>query len=43
MKYYFVIAFISTLLFLMEGQCAFAQQQKPEWTNGFLRKVQYRT
>lgn len=38
MKYYFVIAFISTLLFLMEVQCAFAQQQKPEWTNGFFEE-----
>ncbi len=29
---------ISTLLFLMVGQCAFAQREKPEWTNGYFEE-----
>lgn len=35
MKYRSFITIISTLLVLFVGQSAFAQQQKPKWTEGF--------
>ena len=38
MKYRSFITIISTLLVLFVGQSAFAQQQKPKWTEGFFEE-----
>lgn len=35
----FLLSFTCTLLFLLIGQSAFAQQQKPKWTEGFFEET----